>query len=155
MVITPEREIIVVDTGGLPGRYDTGERILVPFLRWLGADRVDLLILSHGHLDHAGGAAALSRWFPIYSVALPPDLWPSAPDLAGEEEIPTKEVAIMQQVKQFGQLNKIANKPENMQKREYNTNCRSTDNSKEGRRKERKLCHCPCELRGGQCPFYR
>lgn len=116
VVITPEREIIVVDTGGLPGRYDTGERILVPFLRWLGADRVDLLILSHGHLDHAGGAAALSRWFPIYSVALPPDLWPSAPDLAGEEEIPTKEVAIMQQVKQFGQLNKIVYKMQTNQK---------------------------------------
>lgn len=110
VAVTPEREIIVVDTGGLPGQYDTGERILVPFLRWLGADKVDILILSHGHLDHAGGAAGLSHWFPISALALP------APDLTGTDGFPTKTVAKLISLEQFRQNRKIVYKMQTNQK---------------------------------------
>lgn len=65
VLVTPERDIILLDTGGMGGKFDPGEQILVPFLRYLGAEKVDLVLLSHGHLDHAGGLAGLVRWFPV------------------------------------------------------------------------------------------
>ncbi|MDD4084156.1 MAG: DNA internalization-related competence protein ComEC/Rec2 [Acidaminococcaceae bacterium] len=72
LVVTPEKKTILIDAGGLPGNYDTGERIIVPFLRYLGIDRLDVLIISHGHHDHAGGAAAVARSVPIDCLLLPP-----------------------------------------------------------------------------------
>ncbi len=38
---------------------DAGTRVLVPLLRALGVQRLDLLMLSHRDSDHVGGAAAL------------------------------------------------------------------------------------------------
>lgn len=71
VVVTPEKQVLVFDTGGLTGRFDTGERILVPFLRYLGISRVDAVFLSHGHHDHAGGLAGLLRWLPVEALYLP------------------------------------------------------------------------------------
>ncbi len=65
---------IVIDAGGSssPG-FDPGERIVVPFLlaRW-GARRVDALLVSHEHLDHAGGAFALLRELEVAELWLGP-----------------------------------------------------------------------------------
>ncbi|MCH3951711.1 MAG: DNA internalization-related competence protein ComEC/Rec2 [Acidaminococcus sp.] len=79
LVVTPERETILIDTGGLPGRFDTGERILVPVLRGLGFSHVDVLLLSHGHHDHAGGAAGVAACMPIKKILLPNE--PPSPDV--------------------------------------------------------------------------
>jgi competence protein ComEC len=49
--------------GGAHGP-DFGESAVVPALRALGVRRLDLLVLSHGDADHAGGAAAVQRAFP-------------------------------------------------------------------------------------------
>ncbi len=70
VIHTPERKVIVIDTGGLKN-YDTGSRVLVPFLRSLGESKVDALLLSHYDYDHAGGAEALARNIQIESIILP------------------------------------------------------------------------------------
>ena len=70
VIHTPERKVVVIDTGGLKN-YDTGSRVLVPFLRSLGESKVDALLLSHYDLDHAGGAEALSRNMKIERLILP------------------------------------------------------------------------------------
>ncbi|MGL5206638.1 MAG: DNA internalization-related competence protein ComEC/Rec2 [Acidaminococcaceae bacterium] len=70
LVITEDKKTILIDAGGLRGNYDTGERIVLPFLRYLGIDKLDVLALSHGHHDHAGGAAAVARSIPIGCVLL-------------------------------------------------------------------------------------
>lgn len=70
VIHTPERKVVVIDTGGLKN-YDTGSRVLVPFLRSLGESKVDALLLSHYDLDHAGGAGALARNMKIERLILP------------------------------------------------------------------------------------
>jgi competence protein ComEC len=49
--------------GGVVGP-DFGETAVVPTLRALGVRRLDLLVLSHGDADHAGGAPAVRRAYP-------------------------------------------------------------------------------------------
>ena len=34
---------------------DAGERVVLPFLRYQGVKHLDMIMLSHGDLDHAGG----------------------------------------------------------------------------------------------------
>lgn len=70
VIHTHERKVIVIDTGGLKN-YDTGSRVLVPFLRSLGESKVDALLLSHYDYDHAGGVEALARNIQIESIILP------------------------------------------------------------------------------------
>lgn len=41
------------------GRFDAGERVVVPTLHALGEDGLDRILLSHGDADHAGGAPAV------------------------------------------------------------------------------------------------
>ena len=79
VVVTPEKEVLVMDMGGLSGNFDTGERILVPFLRFLGVDQVDVAFVSHGHHDHAGGLAGLLKWYPVKTLCLPNE--PASPDV--------------------------------------------------------------------------
>jgi competence protein ComEC len=54
---------IVVDGGGMPGGFDTGERLIAPFLRSRKIMRLDALALSHPQLDHYGGLAYLAEHF--------------------------------------------------------------------------------------------
>ncbi len=71
LVQTSDGQNMIVDCGGLQGDFDTGSRIIVPYLRYLGINKVDLLALSHGHHDHAGGAAGLARLVKIEKLLLP------------------------------------------------------------------------------------
>jgi len=53
---------LLVDAGGTNrGRFDAGERIVVPQLLRLGCRRLEALILTHDHDDHAGGAVSVLR----------------------------------------------------------------------------------------------
>ena len=65
-VVRTAQATLVYDAG--PRRrhgFDAGASVLVPFLASQGVRAVDLLMLSHADSDHAGGAAALGRAFPI------------------------------------------------------------------------------------------
>ncbi|HEX2139455.1 MAG TPA: DNA internalization-related competence protein ComEC/Rec2 [Woeseiaceae bacterium] len=60
LVLQTHRRTLVYDTGpSFRSGSDTGALVLVPYLRSLGVSRVDLLAVSHGDNDHAGGAASL------------------------------------------------------------------------------------------------
>lgn len=57
-VRTPRGRWVVVDAGGGRGGHDAGRRVVVPYVSRLGGD-VAMLVFSHPHDDHVGGAAAL------------------------------------------------------------------------------------------------
>ena len=50
--------------------FDVGERVVVPYLRHYGVNRLDLLILTHNHQDHAGGAAAVANMVGAHQILL-------------------------------------------------------------------------------------
>ena len=50
---------MLVDGGGLPtGAFDIGESVVSPFLWNKGVKKIDYLVLTHAHPDHA------SAWSP-------------------------------------------------------------------------------------------
>lgn len=71
LLVMPDRKNVLIDTGGLNGHYEVGERVVVPALRALGVTQIDTMIISHGHHDHAGGAAGIARWLPVKRLLLP------------------------------------------------------------------------------------
>lgn len=48
---------------------DAGQRVLVPYLRWLGVGRLDRVMVTHGDTDHAGGLASLRAAVPIATLS--------------------------------------------------------------------------------------
>ena len=67
LIITPHGRAVLIDTGGLLGatEFDIGERVVVPYLKHYGVLAIDYLFLTHGHRDHAGGAAAIAKALPV------------------------------------------------------------------------------------------
>lgn len=61
LIVTPERESILIDTGW-PGEGDRDPERIVHVLREVaGLDRIDHLVTTHWHMDHYGGVAGLAR----------------------------------------------------------------------------------------------
>ena len=67
VIESPGGKTILVDTGGVSheGANDEGRRTVAPFLRSRGINRIDMILLSHPHTDHIGGAKTLLNLFPV------------------------------------------------------------------------------------------
>ncbi|MDF9620724.1 DNA internalization-related competence protein ComEC/Rec2 [Pseudomonas entomophila] len=59
---------LLYDAGPAQGDSDLGESVVLPTLRKLGVKNLDVMLISHGHADHAGGAAAVRRGLPVSRV---------------------------------------------------------------------------------------
>jgi competence protein ComEC len=51
----PNGKYILIDGGPYSGRFDTGKSVVAPFLEYKGVDKLDFIISTHPHNDHAGG----------------------------------------------------------------------------------------------------
>jgi competence protein ComEC len=70
---------LLYDTGpAVLDGFDAGESAVVPTLHAMGVRRLDVITISHGDNDHAGGFDAVVRAFPP-SLALTPDGAPPLP----------------------------------------------------------------------------
>jgi competence protein ComEC len=75
LVQFPQGDTLLVDTGGVggSGAFDIGDRVVAPLLRGAGVRRLGTLALTHGDVDHIGGARSLIREF------RPWELWEGIP----------------------------------------------------------------------------
>jgi competence protein ComEC len=73
LITTPHGKAIMIDTGGIMGnaQFDIGQRVVLPYLKHYGILKVDYLFLTHGHQDHAGGAAAIAEAMPVTFIGMP------------------------------------------------------------------------------------
>lgn len=72
----PGRIEVLVDGGGSPfSSFDVGEAVVLPALRALGVDELELVIASHPDVDHIEGLPSVLRAMPVqllaYGVAAP------------------------------------------------------------------------------------
>jgi competence protein ComEC len=69
MVVRTHTHTLVYDAGpAFNSGRDTGELVVVPFLRSRGVRAVDRLVVSHGDLDHAGGLGSIVRQVRTHDV---------------------------------------------------------------------------------------
>jgi competence protein ComEC len=79
IVVRTAGHLLIYDPGPQYGPdSDAGQRVVVPYLRWLGARRIDRLVVTHADSDHAGGLASVQAALPVG------DVLSSSPDAGGE-----------------------------------------------------------------------
>ncbi|MEO1272573.1 MAG: ComEC/Rec2 family competence protein, partial [Myxococcota bacterium] len=79
---------VLIDAGGsATGEMDPGEQVVRPALRRLGVWRLDVVVVSHGDMDHIGGLPTVIREFE------PAEIWWSGPRGRGRGELRVLEAA--------------------------------------------------------------
>ncbi|MNQ36740.1 ComEC family competence protein [compost metagenome] len=68
ILVRTRHHTLLYDAGPRFGELDQGERVVLPALRKLGVKGLDLMLISHAHADHAGGAPAIARGLPVKQV---------------------------------------------------------------------------------------
>jgi competence protein ComEC len=65
VLVRTRHHVMLYDTGArYPSGFDLGEAVVLPSIHALGMASLDLLMVSHGDNDHAGGARAVATAFP-------------------------------------------------------------------------------------------
>ncbi len=67
---TPAGRGVLIDAGQ-GGAGEVGKRVVLPYLKHQGVYKLDYLILSHEHDDHAGGAPAIVEGIKVEQLLLP------------------------------------------------------------------------------------
>jgi competence protein ComEC len=84
-VIRSREHTMIYDPGPLySAESDAGQRVVVPYLRALGINRVDLMMVTHRDTDHSGGAASVLAALPVGEVRSSLRGFAGEPCLAGE-----------------------------------------------------------------------
>jgi len=82
---TQDRTVLYDSGPRYTPQADAGGRVILPYLRWRGIGRLDLLVVSHLDSDHSGGVASLLRAMPDTPVATSVD--PTHPMFAGARQV--------------------------------------------------------------------
>ena len=76
VVLRTRDHTLVFDTGPrFSDRFDAGAAVVVPYLRHHGIRVVDVLVLSHRHQDHVGGAESVLQGAAVESVVTNASAW--------------------------------------------------------------------------------
>ena len=75
VVVRTQHHALLYDTGpSFQGGGDTGEIVVLPYLRSKGIRYLDMLMLSHGDNDHVGGAQSIMAGLPVKEVYAGPSV---------------------------------------------------------------------------------
>ncbi|WP_412479613.1 DNA internalization-related competence protein ComEC/Rec2 [Azonexus sp. IMCC34839] len=78
-VVRTREHTLIYDPGPLySAESDAGQRVVVPYLRWLGVNRIDTLVVTHRDTDHSGGTASVRAALPVGEILS------SLPELGGQ-----------------------------------------------------------------------
>jgi competence protein ComEC len=95
---TPQGITILVDGGGTPGTdYSVGKNVIKPFLFKKGLEKVDIMMMTHNHLDHSEGLLELMPLLKVGCFMSPPfegnnDIENKILNLCQKNNIPVKEL---------------------------------------------------------------
>jgi competence protein ComEC len=65
VLLRTQHHVLVYDAGArYPSGFDLGEAVVLPAMHALGIGQLDMLMISHGDNDHAGGAETVAMAFP-------------------------------------------------------------------------------------------
>jgi competence protein ComEC len=78
---TPAGQWVLIDGGPRTPESDAGRRVVVPFLRRHGVERLAVVVATHAHADHVGGLPAVFDAFPPQVVLEPGEPLGEAPYL--------------------------------------------------------------------------
>ncbi len=74
VLVRTQHHSLLYDTGPYySSAADAGVRVIVPYLRATGVDRLDGLVVTHRDTDHSGGASSVLESMPVGWVADAPD----------------------------------------------------------------------------------
>ncbi len=99
LIRLPGRIEILMDGGGTPfGDFDVGKRTVIPALKALGIDELELVIASHTDTDHIEGLVSVLEYFKVQQLAigvkdLENPLLHRLLDVAERKHIPVMELA--------------------------------------------------------------
>lgn len=108
LICCPSGTTVLIDGGGMPGYmgqgYDPGEDTVVPFLRRIGINSIDLLVNTHPDEDHLDGLEDVLREVPVERIVTPPagqwkDKYAAFFELAGRKRVPCTELTEGDQIK--------------------------------------------------------
>jgi competence protein ComEC len=68
VLLRTREHTLLFDAGPRYGDFDIGQRVVLPAIRKTGVRRLDLMLLSHAHADHIGGAMAVYNGLPVTQV---------------------------------------------------------------------------------------
>lgn len=77
VLVRSGRFLCLVDCGG--DSYDSAGDLAADFLGDYGVGRLDLLVLTHFHADHANGVTELLKRVQVDTLAIPPATWEEEP----------------------------------------------------------------------------
>ncbi|MGD9842179.1 MAG: DNA internalization-related competence protein ComEC/Rec2 [Steroidobacteraceae bacterium] len=70
VVVRTRHHVLLYDTGpSFQSGHDTGELVVLPYLRAQGVHKLDLLMLSHGDADHVGGLQSVLAGMQVAAIS--------------------------------------------------------------------------------------
>ena len=103
----PDRRDILIDGGGVIGKFDIGEKVMIPYLLKNGVSKIDTVFLTHPHYNHMQGLIPILKKFKVKKVYYnsqdyDDDLVHEFSQIIREKRIPLKHISYGEKVEYNG-----------------------------------------------------
>lgn len=71
VIRTPDNKVILIDGGPFYDPHihgNAGREVVIPFLKKIGAEKIDMVVLTHSDADHLGGLLSALKGIPVGTV---------------------------------------------------------------------------------------